>query len=145
MFGSTRSAAHAYAKVGVETGVMAASPHRLITMLFDGAIAAVASAAVQMKAGQIAAKGQSISKAILIIDNGLRASLDQEAGGSIAVQLDSLYEYMSNRLLAANLNNQPELLDEVRRLLHELKGAWDQIAPPAPAERPAAPLQAAKA
>jgi flagellar protein FliS len=82
-----------------------------------------------MKAGQVAAKGQSISKAIEIIDNGLRASLDKEAGGSIAEQLDSLYEYMSSRLLVANLNNQPELLEEVRRLLHELKGAWDQIGP----------------
>jgi flagellar protein FliS len=106
-------------------------------MLFDGALAALSKAANDMKAGNIAAKGKSISHAISIIDNGLRASLDKKAGGSIAEQLDSLYEYMSGRLLAANLNNQPELLEEVRRMLLELKGAWEQIAPQAAGERAA--------
>src|SRR5450830_1683124 len=123
MFGSQRSGANAYAKVGVETGVLAASPHKLIAMLFDGAL-------VTMKpGGSIAAKGQSISKAIRIIDEGLRASLDREAGGGIAVSLDALYEYMSNRLLVGNLQNDPAMIQEVQRLLTELKQAWDGIDP----------------
>jgi flagellar protein FliS len=145
MFGSTaRNAASAYGNVALETGVVSASPHKLIVMLFDGALAALAKAANDMKAGNVAAKGKSISQAISIIDNGLRASLDKAAGGNIAEQLDSLYEYMSGRLLTANLNNQPELLEEVRRMLHELKGAWEQIAPQA-GEHAAAPAAAAKA
>lgn len=131
MFGSQRSGAHAYAKVGVETGVMAASPHKLIAMLFDGAMLALSTALVHMKAGNIAAKGKSISQAISIIDEGLRASLDQSAGGSIAVSLDSLYEYMSSRLLMGNLKNDPAMLEEVQRLLIELKQAWDGIDPAA--------------
>jgi flagellar secretion chaperone FliS len=127
MFGSMKSGANAYAKIGVETGVLAASPHKLIVMLFEGAMIAVVTAIQQMKAGDIPGKGMSISKAIMIIDNGLRASLDKKVGGEIAISLDALYEYMSHRLLLANLNNQPEMLEEVHRLLSELKSAWDAI------------------
>lgn len=127
MFGSMKSGANAYAKVGVETGVMAASPHKLIVMLYDGAITAVRNGLTNMKAGNIPEKGAAISKAIQIIENGLRASLDREAGGQLAERLDSLYEYMGHRLLTANLNNQPEMLEEVLRLLTELGGAWNAI------------------
>lgn len=129
MFGTAKSGASAYAKIGVETGVLAASPHKLIVMLFDGALAALALCLQHMKAGNIADKGQAISKAISIIDGGLRASLDKKAGGDIALSLDSLYEYMSHRLLLANLKNQPEIVEEVQHLLQDLKSAWDAIAP----------------
>jgi flagellar protein FliS len=129
MFGSMQSGANAYAKVGIETGVVAASPHHLIVMLFDGALAALAMSVQHMKTGNIADKGQAISKAIMIIDGGLRASLDKKVGGEIALSLDSLYEYMTNRLLLANLKNQPEIVEEVQRLLQDLKSAWDAIAP----------------
>src|SRR3954464_1266400 len=109
MFGSMSSGAKAYAKVGIETGVVAASPHKLIVMLFDGALVALATAQQHIKDGNVAGKGQSISKAIMIINAGLRASLDHNVGGDIAASLDALYDYMSSRLLTANLNNQPEL------------------------------------
>ncbi len=131
MFGSSHSGANAYAKVGVETGVVAASPHKLVVMLFEGAMIAIASAIQQMQAGNIPAKGQSISKAISIINDGLRASLDKEVGGEVALNLDALYEYMSNRLLIANLKNQPKILEEVYQLLKGLKDAWSAIAPTA--------------
>jgi flagellar protein FliS len=143
MFGSSTSGAHAYAKVGMETGVVAASPHRLIVMLFDGAIIATRTALKEMQATNIAAKGQAISKAISIIDCGLRASLDKSVGGEIASNLDALYEYMSHQLLLANLNNDTARLEEVIKLLSDLKEAWCSIdetqedAQPAPAARPA--------
>jgi flagellar protein FliS len=140
MFGSTQRGVNAYAKVGLETGVGAASPHRLIVMLYDGALVALMSAQSNMKAGNIAAKGAAVSKAINIIDNGLRAALDKKAGGQIAEGLDALYEYMSARLLQANLNNQPELLEEVHSLLTDLREAWNAIgAAAAPAPAPARP------
>lgn len=132
MFGSARLGATAYAKVGIETGVVAASPHQLIVMLFEGALVAVASALQRMQAGDIEQRGQAISKAISIIDDGLRASLDKAAGGDIAESLDALYDYMSRQLLLANLKSQPEMLEEVYRLLSELKTAWDGIAAPLP-------------
>jgi flagellar protein FliS len=127
MFGTPHKGANAYTSVGVETGVASADPHKLIVMLFDGAIKAVSEAQHHMKTGNIAAKGQAISHAITIIDSGLRASLDKDVGGDIAVNLDALYQYIGNRLLVANLENKPELLDEAIRLLKELKGAWETI------------------
>lgn len=141
MFGSMRSGANAYAKVGIETGVVAASPHKLIVMLFDGALAALATALQHMNTGNIPGKGQALSKAIAIIDSGLRASLDHKVGGDIAANLDALYEYMSNQLMTANLKNQPELIEEVQRLLQDLRSAWEAIAPEMPAA-PAMPVAA---
>jgi flagellar secretion chaperone FliS len=137
MFGAMQSGANAYASVGMETGVAAASPHKLIVMLFEAAMVAVSSAIQHMQAGNIEKKGLAISRAIAIIDNGLRASLDKKVGGEIALNLDSLYEYMSLQLLNANLKNRPEGLEEVHQLLKGLKAAWENIAPqPAIAQEP---------
>lgn len=128
MFGSRQTGANAYAKVGMETGVVAASPHKLIVMLFDGALVALNTALNGMRSGNIGEKGKSISKAIMIIDSGLRAALDKKAGGEIAEGLDALYEYMSARLLTANINNDAGIIEEVQRLLTELRDAWNAIA-----------------
>ncbi len=128
MFGQKSSAANAYARVGVETKVSTASPHQLIVMLYDGALMAINSAAVSMDAGDIPNKGKSISQAINIITNGLKASLDMEAGGEISDRLSALYDYMTQRLLQANLQNSRPALDEVSTLLNELREAWLGIA-----------------
>lgn len=137
MFGSMKSGANAYARVSVETGVLAASPHKLIVMLFEGATVALNTATQQMAAGDIAAKGKAISKAIAIIEDGLRASLDRKAGGEIAANLDALYQYMTGRLVIANRDNDAAILAEVLRLLGELKGAWEAIGNPANNAAPA--------
>jgi len=127
MYSTARKAIDAYAQVGVETGVASADPHRLILMLFDGTLAAIAAAKLAMSRGEIAAKGSAITKAIAIVDGGLKASLDVKAGGELAERLSGLYDYMLKQLLAANLRNDAALLDEVARLLNELRGAWAQI------------------
>lgn len=129
MFGSTARGASAYAKIGVETGVSSSSPHELIVMLFDGALISLAYAQQHMKAGNISEKGRSISKTIDIIENGLRASLNRDAGGDIASNLDALYSYMNSRLVEANLKNDMMLLEEMHRLLSDLKSAWEAIRP----------------
>ncbi|HTH94919.1 MAG TPA: flagellar export chaperone FliS [Rhodocyclaceae bacterium] len=126
MFASSN--ATAYAQMGVESGVQAATPHKLILMLFDGAMFALASASHNMQQKNIPEKGSDISKAINIIGNGLRASLDVEAGGLLAERLYALYDYMCARLLHANLRNDEEALNEVSRLLGELRSAWAEIA-----------------
>lgn len=145
MFGSTNSGARAYAAVGVETGVVAASPHKLVVMLFEGAMVAIATAIQHMQAGDIPAKGKAISKAITIIDSGLRASLDKKVGGEVALNLDALYEYMGDRLVIANLKNQQSVLEEVYQLLKGLKDAWEAIAPAAETTMPQPPSVAAPA
>ena len=126
---NARTAINAYAKVGIESGVVAADPHKLIAMLYQGALLAIASARNGMMRKDIAAKGMAISKATLIIDDGLNASLDKEVGGELAKNLSSLYDYMISRLVAANLNNDMAALDEVARLLADLKEAWENIRP----------------
>lgn len=128
MFTPRGNAAQAYSKVGVETGVEAASPHQLIVMLFDGALLAISNAGLQMQQQNPAAKGQSISRAIDIISSGLKASLDKDKGGELAQNLDALYDYMCNRLLQANLRNDKLALDEVSRLLADIRSAWVEIA-----------------
>ncbi|MDX9952067.1 MAG: flagellar export chaperone FliS [Methylophilaceae bacterium] len=128
MFASPHSPSDAYAKIGVETGVMAASPHKLILMLIDGALLAIAMASQAIREKKIAQKGEEISRAIEIIANGLKASLDKQAGGELAERMDALYDYMCQRLLQANLHSNPAILNEVAGLLKELKGGWEEIA-----------------
>src|SRR6185437_13001507 len=127
MFGMQQQGAKAYANVDMETGVMAASPHKLVVMLFEGAMLQVTIAIQSMKAKETAKRGKAISRAIAFIETGLRASLNKEVGGQLAGNLDSLYEYMGRRLLEANTKNKVEPLEEVYRLLGELKGAWEAI------------------
>lgn len=127
MFGGFQSRAAAYAKVGVETGVSTADPHKLILMLFDGALLQVRSAGIAMQSKDIPGKGMAISKAIEIIVNGLKVSLDISAGGELAERLAALYDYMGERLLYANLHNSQPALDEVAGLLATLREAWAEI------------------
>jgi len=130
------SGASAYATVGRESGAMSASPHQLITMLFDGAKTAITMARHHMANHDIGAKGNAISKAINIVDNGLKASLDAELGGmagaELVANLSALYDYVSQRLLYANLRNDPALLDEADRLLDSISSAWREIDPQKP-------------
>jgi flagellar protein FliS len=129
MFANARNALSAYRKVGVDAAIEVADPHRLILLLFAGAQAAIGNARAAMQQQQIAAKGEAISKAIDIIGNGLKLSLDLEKGGEIAQRLDALYDYLIVRLLRANLDNDLPALEEVAGLLEEIHGAWREIAP----------------
>ena len=123
-----RNFANKYNKMAVQTGVDSGSPHRLVQMLFEGALEKIAVAKGHLDRGQIPEKGRHISWAISIIE-GLRASLDMDRGGDIANNLSDLYDYMKRRLLEANLANDSQILDEVSSLMREIKEAWDAIAP----------------
>ncbi len=125
----SQSGAQAYQKVGLESGVMNASPHQLIMMLFDGAQSALIRAKILINQGETAAKGAALSKAINIINNGLSAGLDMDKGGELAQNLSALYDYMSRRLLHANLHNDEQAIDEVLALLENIADAWRQIGP----------------
>lgn len=116
-----------YTQVGMETGVASADPHGLVLMLLEGAISSLVFARKEIDAGNISAKGEAISKAIRIISE-LDTSLNIEAGGEIAANLRTLYDYMGTSLLEANLKNDVRKLVEVVQLLSELKTAWLGIA-----------------
>lgn len=120
-------AMQAYKAVDMDTRVLAASPHQLIMMLFDGALAALAQAKANMLQRNIPGQGAAISKTITIIDDGLKVSLDEKTGGKLAQDLKNLYEYMTLRLMSANLKSDPAILDEVGGLLQEVSSAWREI------------------
>jgi flagellar protein FliS len=117
----------AYVQTGVETAVPEADPHRLIQMLLEGVLAAVAEARAKLKSGDIPGRGQAISKAIAIIAHGLQPSLDLDKGGELAQRMDALYGYVLTRLLDANLHGTEEGLLEALRLISELHSGWKAI------------------
>ena len=126
-----RTGAGAYARVGIESEAMSASPHQLICMLFDGAHTAIGMAEHHMGAGDLFAKGKAISKAISIVNDGLKASLDAKAAGPAGAELvgnlSALYDYVIRRLLYANLHNDRAALGEAEALLGSVSSAWREI------------------
>lgn len=139
MNAAMRNAMESYSQTSVDAGVMSASPHRLITLLYDGALAAISRAKMMMnrmetisgieRVNAIAEKGKAVSQAISIIEDGLMASLNVDVGGELAHNLYALYEYMINRLVQANLNNDLTKLEEVALRLTDIREAWEDISP----------------
>ncbi|MCZ7563159.1 MAG: flagellar export chaperone FliS [Burkholderiales bacterium] len=127
--------ARLYAQTAVETAVPTADPHALILLLYDGAVVAIGQAIDCMQRADVPGKGRAIAKAIQIVEEGLKASLDRNSTGDLAAQLARLYDYMAARLLFANLKNEVSHLVEVRDLLCGLRDAWAAIG----ARRPHAP------
>lgn len=127
MFGKPYGNAQAYAKVGLESDLISASPHRLVAMLFEGADRALRTARFCIAQGDVAGRGHAIGRAIDIIGSGLMASLDLERGGIVATHLHALYAYMLQRLVTANLENRADIVDEVLGLLTPIREAWQQI------------------
>lgn len=115
-----------YAKVGLETDVQAASPHRLVAMLFDGAFDAMAQATAAIQAGNVELKGRALSRAVRILDEGLRAGLDLSAG-QLATDLRELYGYVCMRLTHANLKSDLAAIEECQRLLAPVREAWKSV------------------
>lgn len=118
----------AYAKIGVESAVMSASQQQLVVMLFDGALSALVRARLFMQDGNLEGKGLSLSKAINIIENGLKVSLDENSNDELTQNLIALYAYMVRRLLQANLRNEISAIEEVEDLLRNIADAWKEVA-----------------
>ncbi|MGI2259494.1 flagellar export chaperone FliS [Shewanella sp. GXUN23E] len=122
MRGSMRS----YRKVSLESEIAVASPHRIIQMMFAGALERLAQSRYAIEQGDIANKGILIGKAVGII-NGLNNSLNMDAGGEISRNLSELYEFMLRRISEANLNNDVQAIDDVIEILRNIKEGWDAI------------------
>lgn len=121
------SGTKAYAKIGVESAVMSATQDQLVTMLFDGALSALVRARLFLLDGNIPGKGESISKAINIIENGLKQGLQENSGDELSDNLAALYRYMVQRLLQANLRNDVDAILEVETLLRNIADAWKEV------------------
>ncbi|MCE0916347.1 MULTISPECIES: flagellar export chaperone FliS [unclassified Pseudomonas] len=121
-----------YQKVNGVAQTSEASPHRLVQMLMQGGLDRLAQAKGAIARKDIAQKGILIGKAIDII-GGLREGLDLENHADSLTDLDNLYTYMSRRLVEANVKSDPEIIDEVARLLITVKEGWDAIGEQQPA------------
>ena len=126
MFGAGASV---YSKVGLETDILTADPHRLVLILFDGALLCMARARAGVQAGDIAARNRSLVKAVQIVDEGLRVAVDPTPDPEFAGRLVSLYQYVVMRLLQANLRGDSAALDEAEKIMAGLRRAWAQIGP----------------
>jgi flagellar protein FliS len=115
-----------YKQVHVHSSVMDATPHRLVQMLMEGVLERIAQAKGNIVRKEIAQKGENISKAITIV-GGLQGSLNTEVGGELSENLSNLYDYMSRRLVMANIQSDEVILDEVADLMREVKAGWDAI------------------
>jgi flagellar secretion chaperone FliS len=131
MFATITPPIEQYRQVGTATAVALADPHQLVILLYDGAIAAVLQARHAVQTGDVATRLSTINKAMRIIDEGLKASVESNGDPALAENLRALYEHMVSRLFQANLHVAEEPLAEVLTLLGDLRSAWAAIAPAA--------------
>ena len=130
MFAPRRATAHGaatYQATGMEIQVASADAHRLVTLLFEGFDAAVADAQGALSTGDVERKCRAITRAMRIVDEGLRSHLNLDAGGVLAQDLNELYGYVAGRLMLANARNDSAMLAECKRLMQPLHEAWVAI------------------
>jgi len=109
------------------TQVQSRTPLELVVMLYDGAIRFAGTARDAIERRDIPARRDALSRALAIVSE-LQNTLNMEAGGEIAAQLDRLYDYVNDRLLAAAMQNSVTPIDEARRVLETLRDGWATIA-----------------
>ncbi len=129
-------AAKSYQNLALETSITDASPHRLISLLYAGALEAIARARGALNNQDTVGRGKAVNRAIRIIDEGLRHALDLNSY-ALAQDLDRLYDYMIRRLFSAHRHASDAMLKEVASLLGGLNEAWLAIAPSKLAAAPA--------
>jgi flagellar secretion chaperone FliS len=126
MFSANASPSKLYQSMDIECAVSAAKPVTLVVMLFDGVIRNINDAVLATRVGNVELKGRAIGKAIRILEEGLRATLDRKLG-QFSNHLNDLYLYIGDRLLAAHLRNDVSFLEEALSLLTPIRDAWRSV------------------
>ncbi|WP_299569679.1 flagellar export chaperone FliS [uncultured Shewanella sp.] len=121
-----RGSIKSYRKVSLDSEIAVASPHRIIQMMFDGALLRLAQSRYAIETQDLQGKGVAINKAIGII-NGLNNSLNMDVKDSVASNLSDLYDFMLRRISEANMNNDVKAIDDVTGILRTIKEGWDSI------------------
>lgn len=120
-------AANAYQRINVETSMHTIDQHQLVSLLYEGALGAIATARGAMARGDIVGKCNAVSKAVRIIEEGLSTALDTVDGGELAQNLGALYDYCVRRLILANARNDDAMMQEVMRLIEPVALGWNEI------------------
>lgn len=126
--GTRTPAAAMYRNVNAITALEGASPHKLVSMLYQAVSAEIAAARGALARGDIAEKGRAIGHAVRIVEEGLLAPLNLQAGGALAENLHDLYQYIVLRLTMGNLKSDDALLAECAELARSLGEGWEAIA-----------------
>jgi len=121
--------ANAYRTVGVETAVAGADPHQLVGLLYQALMQSLGAAKLSLMAGDIPGKGKAIVRSVRLIEEGLKAGLNDAKGGELAANLRGLYDYCILILTEANLKNDAKKVDEVISLIQPVAQAWGEIKP----------------
>jgi flagellar protein FliS len=100
---------------------------KILLMLYEGAVRFLRLAGMGIEEKSAKIRGENISKVIGILTE-LDCALDRKAGGELVENLSDLYQYMVDRLVHANVKNDPAALDEVERLLTEIKDGFEGAA-----------------
>jgi len=119
----TARALSGYRSAQAQTG----SPLDLVVLLYDGALRFLADAERAMEAGDLAARGTAISRALAIV-NELQSTLDLTRGGAIADELDRLYDFVQDRLLQVTRDHDAAALADAQRVIGGLADAWRTVA-----------------
>lgn len=115
-----------YAQTNIQTGVESATPHRLVQMLYEGALDRLAQAKGAVLRKDFEAKSLLTNKIVDILGH-LQASLDMERGADVANNFHALYDYMIRSVLSASRHNDASKLEEVSNLLKDIKAGWDDM------------------
>jgi flagellar protein FliS len=109
-----------------DNAVLTATPEQLVVMLYDGARRFLTQAAAAMRGNDLATANERLRRAEAIIAE-LRSTLDKSAG-EIAERLDAIYAFCQRHLMEARFKRDADHIDQVTKLLSELREAWGQVA-----------------
>ncbi|KAF1047626.1 flagellar export chaperone FliS [Xylophilus sp.] len=123
---SSRSA-NAYQRINVETSMHTIDQHRLVGLLFEGVLGAIATARGALARGDVLTKCNAVNRAVRILEEGLATGLDTVDGGELASNLEALYDYCTRQLILANARNDDVVLQQVARLVETVAQGWSQI------------------
>lgn len=115
-----------YQAVHLHAQTAQASPLQLVLVLMDGLLDELARARAHIEARRFELKAASLDKCVSII-NGLSSALDLEAGGEVVHNLARLYDYCADRLYRAGVEMNPAVVEEVQRLLGQIRGGWQGV------------------
>jgi flagellar secretion chaperone FliS len=139
---SPQSKIAAYRSVSAHGAVADTHPHALVLTLFDAALERMHAARACIERGETRRMAGLLHAAVILVAE-LRGSLDVQKGGPLAQNLSNLYEYITRRLMHANLNSDAGAVTEVVGLLVEIRGAWAAIGPEVRAQSAAGAVSAA--
>ena len=107
--------------------VFTATPEQLVVMLYDGALSSLSEASAAAARGDVATRAAGVSRSLTII-GALQSTLNVQEGGAVALELDRLYTYATQRLIDVTTKKDSTALTEVHKLLSTIREAWDHIA-----------------